>query len=64
MSIKIIKMHNLFEEEKKPWFEIEQVCMECGQYFIADYAYNSVCHSCRFKHITKKEEENDVDGTV
>lgn len=58
-------MRNLFPEDKKEWFEIEQICMECGQYFIADYAYSSICYSCRFKHLNKEEKkEDDVNGIV
>ena len=53
-------MHSLFEEDKKEWFEIEQVCTVCGAHFMADYKYNSTCFSCRFKIEHNKDEENKV----
>ena len=36
-------------EDKKEWYEIDQVCSTCGAHFIADYIYNSTCYGCRFK---------------
>lgn len=49
----------------RKWFEIEQVCIQCGQLFIADYAYNSLCIRCRHPELFKdKEHENKEDETL
>jgi ribosomal protein S27AE len=54
-----------FGEGKPDWFEIEQVCMQCGQLFIADYKYNNLCVRCRYPEWFKtKEDENKEDEAV
>ena len=53
-------MRNLIHEEREhEWFEIEQVCFECGRDFIADYAYNKLCPSCRFKDLHDTEVKSN-----
>jgi ribosomal protein S27AE len=48
-------------DEFDKWFELEQVCSQCGQYFIADYKYNNLCWRCRHPELTKgKDEEINV----
>jgi predicted nucleic acid-binding Zn-ribbon protein len=52
----------MFDFEGKPdWFEVQHVCVQCGQLFIADYRYNlNTCSNCRCPK--KKEEEEIVIG--
>ena len=59
-------MQSLFEnkdiESYMEWYEIEQVCIQCGAHFMADYKYNSTCFSCRFKIEHTKDEHESKDS--